>query len=85
MQTTMVRRRVRRKTPDVDTRIGERIQQRRIGLEILQADLAAEIGASVGVLSRIEQGRQTITAERLSVLARRLGVSADYLLGLTGE
>ena len=65
-----------------DSTIGERIMliRRRHGLP--QRDLAAMVQMSTTALSRFENGLQSLYAERLTTLARVLGVSADYLLGI---
>ena len=47
-----------------------------------QRDLAAMAEMSPTTLNRLEQGLQSVYAERLATLARILDVSADYLLGL---
>ena len=67
-----------------DPRIGARIHEARRALALRQADLARQAGLPVTVLSRLECGLQSVSAERLAALARVLGVSADWLLGLAG-
>jgi len=85
MEKSSIRRRIRRPTMAVDSTIGQRIQETRLLRALLQEDVARQIGVSVGVLSRIEQGHQTISAERLAAVSRLFGVSADYLLGLRND
>ena len=49
-----------------------------------QAELAQKIGLSASQLSRIESGNTpTISSDTLIALAKELGVSTDYILGLT--
>jgi transcriptional regulator with XRE-family HTH domain len=62
--------------------LGVRISERRAGLLLTQADLAARIGVTRLTLTAYETGRQAPPPERLAALARELGVSADALLGL---
>jgi transcriptional regulator with XRE-family HTH domain len=65
-----------------DPTIGERVMlmRRRRGLN--QRTLAAMAQMSPTALNRLENGLQSVYAERIATLARILGVSADYLLGL---
>lgn len=63
--------------------LGERIHlaRRRAGLS--QVELAARAGISPTTLNRVELGRQKLYAETLVTLAQILGVSVDYLVGMT--
>jgi transcriptional regulator with XRE-family HTH domain len=65
-----------------DTTIGERVMLMRRRRGLSQRDLAAMAEMSPTTLNRLEQGLQSVYAERLATLARLLDVSADYLLGL---
>jgi transcriptional regulator with XRE-family HTH domain len=65
-----------------DTTIGERVMLMRRRRGLSQRDLAALAEMSPTTLNRLEQGLQSVYAERLATLARILEVSADYLLGL---
>lgn len=65
--------------------IGERVLLRRRTLGLTQQALGALSGCPYQVISRLEGGKQSILAERLADLASALGVSADYLLGLSGD
>jgi transcriptional regulator with XRE-family HTH domain len=65
-----------------DTTIGERVMLMRRRRGLSQRDLAALAEMSPTTLNRLEQGLQSVYAERLATLARLLDVSADYLLGL---
>lgn len=69
----------------IDRMIGERVllARRRRGLS--QEALAAQTTIARSVIARLERGKQTVSAERLKALARALGVSADYLLGLADD
>ena len=65
--------------------LGERIHltRRRVGLS--QVELAARANISPTTLNRVELGRQKLYAETLVTLAQILGVSVDYLVGMTNE
>lgn len=62
--------------------IGKRIHTIRRERGLLQEDVAHLVGMSTTVLSRLERGKQSVSAERLAAIAKILAVSADYLLGL---
>lgn len=57
------------------------LARRRAGLS--QGDLAQRTAMYGSDISKMERGRMLPTAPRLRRLAEALGVSADYLLGLT--
>jgi len=65
--------------------LGERIHlvRRRVGLS--QVELAARAEISPTTLNRVELGRQKLYAETLVTLAQILGVSVDYLVGMTDD
>lgn len=65
--------------------VGERIHlaRRRSGLS--QVELATRADISPTTLNRVELGRQKLYAETLVTLARILGVSVDYLVGMTDD
>src|SRR5215831_9038143 len=66
--------------------LGERVllSRRRAGLT--QQELAEAVGVSATTIARLEQGRtQQISTGSLERMSRALGVSADYLLGLSNR
>jgi len=65
-----------------DPTIGERIMLIRRRRRLTQRELAMRAQMSKTSLNRLENGLQSVYAERLATLARILDVSADYLLGL---
>ncbi|SKA89515.1 Helix-turn-helix [Clostridium sp. USBA 49] len=65
--------------------IGERILRLRIKNEMKQKELADKVGITEATLSRYENGLRSPKGEIVSKLAEALGVSSDYLLGLTDE
>ena len=67
---------IRPGTP-INPRIGERVQRARRRRGFTQKALADKAGVSFAVISRLETGRQSVSAERLAVIARLLGLSLD--------
>jgi transcriptional regulator with XRE-family HTH domain len=65
-----------------DPTIGERVMLIRRRRGLTQQELATTARMSKTALNRLENGLQSVYAERLATLARLLNVSADYLLGL---
>jgi len=65
--------------------IGERIKQMRQIRGYSQQELASKIGIAMNSLYHYEKNRKTPSAEVVAKLAEALGVSADYLLGLTDD
>jgi transcriptional regulator with XRE-family HTH domain len=63
--------------------LGMRLWLRRRELGWTQKELAERCGFPYQVISGVERGKQSIYAERLALLACKLGVTSDYLLGLT--
>lgn len=62
--------------------MGHRIRQIRDEKAVLQKDLAAAMGVSDTLISRIENGLERLTVDNLLKLCRHLDVSADRILGL---
>lgn len=63
--------------------IGQRVRAAREKHGISQAELARQLHASVNAINMLEQDSiQDPRASRIIGIARTLGVSADYLLGL---
>ena len=67
--------------------IGERIRKARKAAGLLQVDLAVAMGDRYdpGTISRVEAGKSSLRLDGLARAARELGVSTDYLLGLTDD
>ena len=61
-------------------RLGQRIKEERLKLNLTQSQLAEEINISDSYMSYIERGEKSLSLETLVSLALRLGVSVDYLL-----
>ena len=70
---------------DVRQILGERVRRRRMALGLNQTAFANTVGIPVPTLSSIEHGHQSIYVERAVQLAQALGVSTDYLLGLSDD
>ena len=64
---------------------GERLKQIRIARGISQKIIADNAGVATAQISRYEAGLQSPTEEVIRRIAQFLGVSADYLLGLTDD
>jgi transcriptional regulator with XRE-family HTH domain len=63
----------------INPKIGERIHTQRRRLDMTQKDVAHRAGISTTVLSLLENGEQSVSVERLAVIAKVLGLSLDYL------
>jgi transcriptional regulator with XRE-family HTH domain len=63
----------------INPRIGERVHAARRRLGWTQKELADKAGVSFSVISRLETGQQSVSAERLAVMARLLDLSLDYV------
>jgi transcriptional regulator with XRE-family HTH domain len=63
--------------------VGERVRRVRRAQDLTQEKLAARAALSVLTISRLEKGTaKAVYADTVADLARALGVSTDYLLGL---
>src|SRR5918911_3408087 len=58
--------------------IGERLKRLRLQRNLSQRDLSSP-GVSYAYISRIEAGARTPSVKALRMLARKLGVSVEYL------
>jgi transcriptional regulator with XRE-family HTH domain len=63
--------------------VGNRVRAQREALGIGTEELGQLIGIVKITFEQKETGRNGFTAAELAVIAKRLGVSSDYLLGLT--
>lgn len=61
-------------------RLGERIREERLKLNLTQAQLAEAIDISDTYMGAIERGERSLTLGTLVRLVNRLGVTVDYLL-----
>ena len=65
---------------------GQRVRERRHNRDLSQQALADLMEAPQGWISELENARQThVQADTVFRLCRALGVSADYLMGLTND
>ena len=69
----------------INPRIGQRVMQARRQLGLTQRQLATQAGTSLAVITRLETGKQSVSAERLASIAEILEVSLDYLAGRTED
>ena len=67
--------------------LGQRIAQARKNAGLGQVELAVALGDRYdhSVISRVESGKSGLRLDGLAKAARELGVSTDYLLGLTDD
>ena len=61
-------------------RLGERIREERLRLNLTQSSLAEDIDISDTYMGAIERGERSLTLDTLVRLVNRLGVTIDYLL-----
>lgn len=61
-------------------RLGIRIREERLKLNLTQAKLAEAVEISDTYMGAIERGERSLTLETLVKLSNRLGVTVDYLL-----
>lgn len=61
-------------------RLGDRIREERLKLNLTQAKLAEAVDISDTYMGAIERGERSLTLDTLVRLANRLGVTVDYLL-----
>jgi transcriptional regulator with XRE-family HTH domain len=65
--------------------MGERVVLLRRRRGLTQPELAHRTQMGITTLNRIEKAHHTTSIDKLVALARELGCSADYLLGLKDE
>ena len=61
-------------------RLGERIREERLRLNLTQAQLAEAVDISDTYMGAIERGERSLTLDTLVRLVNRLGVTVDYML-----
>jgi transcriptional regulator with XRE-family HTH domain len=61
-------------------RLGQRIREERLKLNLTQAQLAEAVDISDTYCGQIERGERSLTLDTLVRLVNRLGVTIDYLL-----
>ena len=68
--------------------LGARVRESRKNKGLTQVELSAMLGVTQGKLSELEVGRRLAESPPLETvrrLARALGVSTDYLLGMSDQ
>ena len=64
-------------------RLGEKIQRLRTARGLTQTELAERAGVSQAIISRLESKvRHNVNADVLKGLAKALGCTTDYLVGM---
>ncbi len=61
-------------------RLGERIREERLKLNLTQAALAESVDISDTYMGAIERGERSLTLSTLVRIVNRLGVTVDYML-----
>lgn len=64
---------------------GDRLREAREQRRLSQSEMDLEIGAGINYIGRVERGEVDPTSRHVAAIARVLGVSSDYLLGLTDD
>ena len=70
---------------DTKTNFSEKLKELRRKKGFTQRQLADKLDISFQAISTYEQGKSVPQSDVLAQIAQKLGVSADYLLGLTDE
>ena len=65
--------------------LGERLRKARENAGRLQIDVAVATNKHRTLINKVEQGNSSLSVEALTKVAVELGVSTDYLLGLTDD
>ena len=65
--------------------IGNRIKEKRLQLKMSQKELAEKIDVSASAVNQYEKGDKVPSSEKIISLAKSLGVSSDYILGVSEE
>lgn len=60
--------------------IGKRIREERLRLNLTQEKLAEDVNLSMACIGQVERGDRSLTLDNLIIVAKRLGVTIDYLL-----
>jgi transcriptional regulator with XRE-family HTH domain len=67
-------------------RLGEKIKRLRTQRGLTQTELASRAGVSQAIISRLEgKGRHNVNADVLKGLAKALGCTTDFLVGMHEE
>ena len=65
-----------------DMKIGDRIRNRRLALNMTQEELAKKLGYKTkGSITKIESGYQNLTQPKIVAMAKALETSPAYLMG----
>lgn len=63
----------------------ERLRQRRLELKLSQEEVSERAGINQSTISQLERGEQIPTVRSLVLLAKVLGTSIDWLLGISDD
>lgn len=65
----------------MSTGVGARIKQARIDSGLTQAELAAKMGKTKSLISKVENGLDNMTSDKIAEYAAALNVTPAYLMG----
>src|ERR1039457_4989058 len=65
--------------------IGARIKEKRQQIKLSQKELAEKIEVTPSAINQYEKGDKIPSSEKIISLAKTLGISSDYLLGVSEE
>jgi transcriptional regulator with XRE-family HTH domain len=71
--------------PNINTLLGSKVKELRAKNKITREALAERIGVSSRFLADVEGGKVGVSLSTLVSICLELGISSDYLLGLTGR
>ena len=60
--------------------LGKRLREERLRLNLTQEKLAEDVELSTAYIGQVERGERSLTLEKLILIAKRLGVTVDFLL-----
>lgn len=73
------------KKKQINPIIGKRIKQVRENLPMEQQELAKRMGLTKSAMSKVESGAVDVNSSSLEKYSKILGVSVNYLLGVTND
>lgn len=65
--------------------LGKRLRELRLLRGLNQTDIAEIIEVNPSTVSLYESGKRTLSVDKIQILSEYLGVTSDYLLGLTDK
>ena len=69
----------------MSTGVGKRIKEARIRIGLTQEELALKMGKSKSLISKVENGLDNMTTDKIMEYAKALDITPGYLMGWTEE